>query len=297
MHSIAKLSSYFCHIMIINCIHFVLDSSISGVLAEINSVISKISTKAKMATVTGPQRIPHVYVVRPPNPTRHRRIPPLKYNRMMSAPASSNPATQPMNAKQRSKARENLHARLQQNWLRKNPENRPLPQADDSLTSLGWLQNLSVMKLSSNTPPSSPNEEEPTETGSAPDSRCISPSGSFDPTVVNPNSILNLSHITNSSTVGPFIKQEPGTVSPSLCYDQDGSPYTGQNLEQVDYKTNACVKPPYSYATLICMAMRESNKNKITLSGIYKYITENFLYYRTAEPSWQVSVAGVLGFL
>lgn len=55
----------------------------------------------------------------------------------------------------------------------------------------------------------------------------------------------------------------------------------------VDYKSNGNIKPPYSYATLICMAMK-ANRNKMTLSSIYKWIKENFLYYRNAEPSWQV---------
>ena len=33
----------------------------------------------------------------------------------------------------------------------------------------------------------------------------------------------------------------------------------------VDYTANPQVKPPYSDATLICMAMQASKKNKITL--------------------------------
>lgn len=63
------------------------------------------------------------------------------------------------------------------------------------------------------------------------------------------------------------------------------SPHSHQ--EPVDYKSNGNIKPPYSYATLICMAMK-ANKNKMTLSSIYKWIKENFLYYRNADPSWQV---------
>ncbi|UXI14709.1 hypothetical protein NH340_JMT00652 [Sarcoptes scabiei] len=56
-----------------------------------------------------------------------------------------------------------------------------------------------------------------------------------------------------------------------------------------EYRINENLKPPYSYATLICMAMR-ANKNKMTLSSIYKWIKENFLYYRNANPSWQNSI-------
>lgn len=54
------------------------------------------------------------------------------------------------------------------------------------------------------------------------------------------------------------------------------------------YKKNGDKKPPFSYATLICMAMSK-NGNKMTLSAIYNWILENFLYYRKAHPSWQVS--------
>ncbi|NXS57975.1 FXJ1B protein, partial [Brachypteracias leptosomus] len=60
--------------------------------------------------------------------------------------------------------------------------------------------------------------------------------------------------------------------------------------EDIDYKTNPQVKPPYSYANLICMAMEASNEPKITLSAIYKWITDNFCYFRHADPTWQNSI-------
>lgn len=55
-----------------------------------------------------------------------------------------------------------------------------------------------------------------------------------------------------------------------------------------EYQTNSEKKPPYSYSTLICMAMRYNN-DKMTLSAIYSWIRENFKYYRKADPTWQVS--------
>ncbi|XP_010149926.1 PREDICTED: forkhead box protein J1-like, partial [Eurypyga helias] len=60
-----------------------------------------------------------------------------------------------------------------------------------------------------------------------------------------------------------------------------------QAAEDVDYKTNPYVKPPYSYAKLICMAMEASNQPKILLSVIYKWISDNFCYFRHADPTWQ----------
>lgn len=53
------------------------------------------------------------------------------------------------------------------------------------------------------------------------------------------------------------------------------------------YKKNGDKKPPFSYSTLICMAMKAKG-NKVTLSSIYGWIRENFLYYRNADPSWKV---------
>lgn len=79
-----------------------------------------------------------------------------------------------------------------------------------------------------------------------------------------------------------------GSSSKCKKVTPEGSPsQSPQCQDVVDYKSDGSVKPPYSYATLICMAMK-ANKNKMTLSSIYKWIRENFLYYRNADPSWQV---------
>ncbi|KAL1130660.1 hypothetical protein AAG570_011902 [Ranatra chinensis] len=56
-----------------------------------------------------------------------------------------------------------------------------------------------------------------------------------------------------------------------------------------EYRRCGDKKPPFSYATLICMAMR-ANNNKMTLSNIYAWIKDNFMYYRHADPSWQNSI-------
>ncbi|XP_038020364.1 forkhead box protein J1-like [Motacilla alba alba] len=58
----------------------------------------------------------------------------------------------------------------------------------------------------------------------------------------------------------------------------------------IDYRTDARVKPPYSYATLICMAMEASRQPKLTLAAICKWISDNFCYFRRAHPSWQSSI-------
>ncbi|OXA46552.1 Forkhead box protein J1-B [Folsomia candida] len=60
--------------------------------------------------------------------------------------------------------------------------------------------------------------------------------------------------------------------------------------EAHEYKTTRTEKPPFSYANLICMALMRANKNKMTLSAIYAWIKESFLYYRIADNSWCNSI-------
>ncbi|EQB77237.1 forkhead box protein J1-like protein [Camelus ferus] len=120
---------------------------------------------------------------------------------------------------------------------------------DDSLTSLQWLQEFSIL-----------NAKAP-----------ALPSGSTDP------------H-------GYHQPHTPGKPT-SSCTSRSAPPgLQAPPPDDVDYATNPHVKPPYSYATLICMAMQASKATKITLSAIYKWITDNFCYFRHADPTWQNSI-------
>lgn len=56
------------------------------------------------------------------------------------------------------------------------------------------------------------------------------------------------------------------------------------------------VKPPYSYITLISMAIESSACRRATLSEIYRYIATMFPFYRQHHQRWQNSVRHSLSF-
>nr|AAI24229.1 Forkhead box J1a [Danio rerio]AAI64538.1 Foxj1a protein [Danio rerio] len=142
---------------------------------------------------------------------------------------------------------------------------------DDSLTSLQWLQEFSILNASTgqHTSPSS-------------HSHLMGSDAPSSPLAGDPASI-GMPLTPGKPTAASFCRVPMFSALPSLVAH-------GHCPDEVDYKSNPHIKPPYSYATLICMAMQASKKTKITLSCIYKWITDNFCYFRHADPTWQSSI-------
>lgn len=196
--------------------------------------------------------------------------------------------------------RKRLAALLRQNWSAMYPTDETNQTAstmafqviDDSLTSLAWLQNLNIMRLSSNSSPSSqrspmlhaiPEDKarlDPTVSRCTPTDRgfyedAAAAAAALSRLPVDPNEILDMSGKSPFSAVSVVAEETAVTAS---RLDTDG------------YKYDATIKPPYSYATLIYMAMQEKPDRRITLSQIYNWIADNFAYYRQADQNWQVGI-------
>ena len=133
---------------------------------------------------------------------------------------------------------------------------------DGDLTNLSWLHNVSIF------PPQSPPPPPTTERLNPPPSQ-------------------------DKANHGSQQQQQPPKkllVSPRTNVSQ----LSAHHAEMREHYRLCGVteKPPFSYAALICLAMRERARGrgaKMTLRQIYRWIKENFAYYRTVQDkSWQV---------
>ncbi|XP_077481218.1 forkhead box protein J1-B [Stigmatopora argus] len=189
--------------------------------------------------------------------------------------------------------------KFKEKWWTAHPGDGEAPDSapqDDSLTSLHWLQNFSIVNA----------DPERGAQGRRSSSPSSSSSSSFPPSCHQQLFFKRFPRGGGESPSSPPAGDTAATGMPlrlgsPVTSGSDGTPAAGRPGQggayrsaappaEVDYKSEPKVKPPYSYASLICMAMRASKQPKVTLSTIYNWITDNFCYYRHAEPSWQNSI-------
>lgn len=134
---------------------------------------------------------------------------------------------------------------------------------DSSLTSLGWLLNLRVLDLLPDVVPLSPSSEDDSAWDSA-------SSASKSPDDKKRHSKDRSVGIALSPIRKCLLQSAEFRATPRK------------------YRTRA-EKPPFSYSTLIYLAIQHSKSDQVTLNEIYRWIKGNFKYYKHADPGWQVS--------
>ena len=91
-----------------------------------------------------------------------------------------------------------------------------------------------------------------------------------------------------------------GRPDPSGFYSPDPIPSSALSRVRTDSKTYrrsyTHAKPPYSYISLITMAIQNSANKMLTLSEIYQFIMDLFPFYRQNQQRWQNSIRHSLSF-
>ncbi|XP_075041952.1 hepatocyte nuclear factor 3-gamma [Mixophyes fleayi] len=119
-------------------------------------------------------------------------------------------------------------------------------------------------------------------------------------TNMGPSTPLN-SYMTLNPVGPPSSGPYPGSTSPTANSGIVYQPYTcpsqpRESIKSYDRRSAAHSKPPYSYISLITMAIQQAPSKMLTLNEIYQWIMDLFPYYRQNQQRWQNSIRHSLSF-
>ncbi|XP_075993414.1 hepatocyte nuclear factor 3-alpha [Genypterus blacodes] len=109
---------------------------------------------------------------------------------------------------------------------------------------------------------------------------------------LSPSNMSSVSAQQASMSLNPYGPMSP-TMSPGMAY---GSSLNRGRDSKAFRRSYPHAKPPYSYISLITMAIQQAPSKMLTLSEIYQWIMDLFPYYRQNQQRWQNSIRHSLSF-
>ncbi|XP_056151941.1 hepatocyte nuclear factor 3-alpha [Lampris incognitus] len=110
-------------------------------------------------------------------------------------------------------------------------------------------------------------------------------------TISPPNMSSMSAQQASMSALGPY-----GGMSPAMSPMSYSQANLNRNRDKSFRRSYPHAKPPYSYISLITMAIQQAPSKMLTLSEIYQWIMDLFPYYRQNQQRWQNSIRHSLSF-
>ena len=101
---------------------------------------------------------------------------------------------------------------------------------------------------------------------------------------------------SSAAAYGGAVNGMSGAISPTLSAQMSRMSAPGPRDPKTYRRSYTHAKPPYSYISLITMAIQQSPNKMCTLAEIYQFIMDLFPFYRQNQQRWQNSIRHSLSF-